>query len=175
MIACWLVKIAHFVFYFAQWSRNRPFQMKKYSDQTTEVRRRKTDQHSGKEADQQEKKKLCVCASAIIIPCLMIGSAVVIKQTTRNLFHGHHRPTEVDGDWSKKNFTSLSINRCKFILVSRAPNSLPVLNGSLSCYFFFWFDWELYISLCCFTFHRTSKLVEKIELQQSCKWGNNYT
>lgn len=137
MIACWLVKIAHFVFYFAQWSRNRPFQMKKYSDQTTEVRRRKTDQHSGREAYQQEKKKLCVCASAITIPCLMIGSAVVIKQTTRNLFHGHHRPTEVDGDWSKKNFSSLSINRCKFIRVSRAPDSLPVLNGSLSCYFFF--------------------------------------
>ena len=67
MIACWLVKIAHFVFYFAQWSRNRPFQMKKYFDQTTEVRRRKTDQHSGREADQQEKKKLCVCASAITI------------------------------------------------------------------------------------------------------------
>lgn len=143
MIACWLVKIAHFVFYFAQWSRNRPFQMKKYSDQTTEVRRRKTDQHSGKEADQQEKKKLCVCASARLrLPfahsaCSMIGSAVVIKQTTRNLFHGHHRPTEVDGDWSKKNFSSLSINRCKFIRVSRAPDSLPVLNGSLSCYFFF--------------------------------------
>ena len=134
------MKIAHFVFCFAQWSRNRPFQMKKYSDQTTEVRRRKTDRHSRREADQQEKRS---CASVRLrLPfahsaCLMIGSAVVIKQTTRNLFHGHHRPTEVDGDWSKKNFSSLSINRCKFIRVSRAPDSLPVLNGSLSCYFFF--------------------------------------
>lgn len=140
MIACWLVKLPILCFILLSDLATDRFRWR--STLTRQLKSEGERLISTAEEKRTSRKKRSCASVRLRLPfahsaCSMIGSAVVIKQTTRNLFHGHHRPTEVDGDWSKKNFSSLSINRCKFIRVSRAPDSLPVLNGSFPCYFFF--------------------------------------